>query len=217
VLASEVAEVPADWDDLLRPGYKGMISLAGDPRDSGQAVAAVVAAALAGGGSLDDIGPGLEWFRQLAATGNLSTRKGTSRSVETARTPIVLRWSYLAVADRTAAAKSKKAPDVTVVVPPTGRLGIPFVQAIARDAPHPAAARLWQEYLLSDEGQAAMPAGGCHPIRLDDLRTRRIVGADALASLPDATGALLPTVAQLQAATTAVEEGWGQIVGRTIR
>jgi putative spermidine/putrescine transport system substrate-binding protein len=217
VLADKVAEVPADWNDLLKPAYEGQISLAGDPRDSGQAVAAVVAAALASGGSLDDVGPGLAWFRELAEAGNLATRMGTSRSVETARTPIVLRWSYLAVADRTAAAKDKKDPDVTVVVPRSGRLAVPFVQAVAKEAPHPAAARLWQEYLLSDEGQAAMPAGGCHPIRLADLRGRGVIASEALDSLPDAAGAVFPTAVQLRTATTAIEEGWETMVGKTIR
>jgi hypothetical protein len=62
-----------------------------------------------------------------------------------------------------------------------------------------------------------MPAGGCHPIRLDDLRARGIVGAGPLEGMPDATGAVMPTAAQLGAATTAIEDGWESIVGRTIR
>ena len=40
-----------------------------------------------------------------------------------------------------------------------------YVQAINKDAPHPAAARLWQEFLYSDEGQNLWLKGGARPVR----------------------------------------------------
>ena len=36
-----------------------------------------------------------------------------------------------------------------------------YYQAINADAPHPAAARLWQEFLYSDEGQNLSPWVAC--------------------------------------------------------
>jgi putative spermidine/putrescine transport system substrate-binding protein len=127
----------------------------------------------------------------------------------------VLRWSYLAEADR--AAVKKGDPAITVVVPPSGRLAVPFIGAIPKTAPHPSAARLWQEHLLADEGQAAIAAAGCHPIRLDDLVARDVLPPETLDRLADARGAMFPTAAQLAAATDAIQTGWGPTVGMPIR
>ncbi len=60
-----VKNVPADWADLLKPEYKGQVALSGDPTQSNQAISAVWAAALANGGSLDNVQPGLDFFKQL--------------------------------------------------------------------------------------------------------------------------------------------------------
>ena len=47
-----------------------------------------------------------------------------------------------------------------------------YVQAISAYAPHPNAAKLWMEYLYSDEGQLGWLKGYCHPIRFNDLVAR---------------------------------------------
>ena len=57
-------------------------------------------------------------------------------------------------------------PDVEVVVPKTGVVAGVYVQAISAYAPHPNAAKLWMEYLYSDEGQIGWLKGYCHPIAL---------------------------------------------------
>ena len=44
-----------------------------------------------------------------------------------------------------------------------------YFQAINKDAPHPAAARLWQEFLYSDEGQNLWLKGGARPVRADAM------------------------------------------------
>jgi putative spermidine/putrescine transport system substrate-binding protein len=72
-----------------------------------------------------------------------------------------------------------------------------YVQAISAYAPHPNAAKLWMEYLYSDEGQLTWMKGYCHPIREADLRARGVVPDEIAAKLPDVTGAVFPTVEQL--------------------
>ena len=62
---------PATFADLEKPEYKGQVSLNGDPREAGAAFAAVMAASLANGGSFDDIMPGIQYFADLKASGNL--------------------------------------------------------------------------------------------------------------------------------------------------
>ena len=68
--ADIVKNLPQDWNDLLKPEYKGQVALAGDPRGSNQAIQAVNAAALANGGSFEDPTAGLNFFKQLYTEGN---------------------------------------------------------------------------------------------------------------------------------------------------
>ena len=89
-----------------------------------------------------------------------------------------------------------------------------YVQAINKTATHPNAAKLWEEYLYSDEGQLLYLKGYCNPIRYDDLTKRGVVPADLAAKLPDSSGAVFPTPAQLDAATHADHQGLGRGHGR---
>ena len=55
------------------------------------------------------------------------------------------------------------------MVPQNAVYGGFYVQAINKDAPHPAAARLWEEFLYSDQGQNLWLAGGARPVRADAM------------------------------------------------
>ena len=48
--------------DLLKPEYKDKVAMNGSPLTSGSAIAGVFAAALANGGSLTNVRPGIDWF-----------------------------------------------------------------------------------------------------------------------------------------------------------
>ncbi len=73
-------------------------------------------------------------------------------------------------------------PPIDVVVPKTGVVAGVYVQAISAFAPHPNAAKLWMEYLYSDEGQLGWLKGYCHPIRFNDLAKNGKIPPDLLAS-----------------------------------
>ena len=75
-----------------------------------------------------------------------------------------------------------------------------YVQAISAYAPHPNAAKLWMEYLYSDEGQNIWLKGYCNPIRYDDMAAKGTLDPAALAKLPESKGTQLPTLAQITAA-----------------
>jgi len=92
-----------------------------------------------------------------------------------------------------------------------------YVQAISAYAPHPNAAKLWMEFLYSDEGQTLWMKGYCHPIREDDMRVRGVVPADLAAKLPDVSGAVFPTVAQLDAAKELITKNWDAVVGADVK
>jgi len=209
-----VKNVPADWSDLLKPEYKGQIALAGDPTVSNQAISAVWAAGIATGGSLDNAQPGLTFFQKLNAAGNLVPVIGKTATVASGETPIRIAWTYNALSDKVSLAGN---PPITVTVPTSGRFGGMYVQAISAYAPHPNAAKLWMEYLYSDVGQNTWLKGYCNPIRYDAMVKAGTVDAAAQANLPDTTGAVLPTLAQITAATTLITKGWPTVVGATIK
>lgn len=207
-----VANVPQDWADLLKPEYKGQVALAGDPRTSNQAIQSVYAAALANGGSLDNAAPGLAYFADLNQAGNFVPVIAKQGTLATGETPIVMRWDYLALTDRDTFGDN---PNTEIVIPANGVFGGVYVQAISAYAPHPNAAKLWMEYLYSDEGQLIWLEGYCHPIRYNDLVARNVIPQELADRLPSAdlyAEAVFPTIAQLETAKTLITEQWDSVV-----
>jgi len=211
-----VKNVPQDWADLLKPEYKGQVALAGDPRSSNQAIQAVFAAALASGGSLDNAQPGLDFFKQLNDAGNFVPVIAKPGTIAAGETPITIRWTYNALSNRDSTAASG-GPEIAVVVPKSGRFAGVYVQAISAYAPHPNAAKLWMEWLYSDEGQNVWLKGYCHPIRYPDLVARSAVPADQLAKLPNVEGAVFPTLDQLNVAKELITTKWDSVVGADVK
>jgi len=209
-----VKDVPQDWSDLLKPEYKGQVALAGDPTVSNQAISAVWASAIANGGSLDNAQPGLDFFKQLNAAGNFVPVIGKTATVASGETPIRIAWTYNALADKDSLAGN---PPITVVVPKSGRFGGMYIQAISAYAPHPNAAKLWEEYLYSDAGQNIWLKGYCTPIRYADMVARGAVDPAANAKLPDTSGTVLPTLAQITAASDLITKGWPTTVGAVVK
>lgn len=206
--------VPADWSDLLKPEYQGQVALSGDPRTSNQAIQAVFASGLANGGTLDNAQPGLDFFKALNDAGNLVPLISNNGLVAKGETPIRITWDYNGLAGIDTFAGNPKA---VFVVPTSGRFAGVYVQAISAYAPHPNAAKLWMEFLYSDEGQLYWMKGYCHPIREADLRARGVIPADLLAKIPDVTGAVFPSLAQLNAASTLITGSWDTVVGANIQ
>ena len=166
-----------------------MVSLFGDPTSSNQAQSAVWAAGLANGGTLDSVDQGLQFFKQLNDKGNFVPVIASTATVASGQTPIRLAWTYNALADKDKLAGN---PPIEVVVPTSGRFGGMYVQAISAYAPHPNAAKLWMEYLYSDEGQNIWLSGYCNPIRYDDMAAKGTLDPAAAAKLPGAEGHSAP-------------------------
>jgi putative spermidine/putrescine transport system substrate-binding protein len=207
-------DVPKDWADLLDPKYNGQVALSGDPRTSNQAIQSVFAAALANGGSLDDAQPGLDFFAKLNQAGNLVPTISNNGLVAKGETPVRITWDYNALSAIDSFAGN---PAAQVVVPASGRFAGVYVQAISAYAPHPNAAKLWMEYLYSDEGQLLWMKGYCHPIREADMRDRGVIPADLADKLPDVSGAVFPTVEQLDKAKTLITTNWDSAVGADVK
>jgi putative spermidine/putrescine transport system substrate-binding protein len=212
-----VKKIPQDWADLLSSDYQGQVALAGDPRASNQAVQTVQAAALANGGAADDAQPGLAYFKQLNEAGNLLPVIATSGTFAKGETPITFAWDYLAKAARD---NFKGNPGVEIVYPKSGTLGGFYVQGISAYAPNPAAARLWQEFLYSDEGQQIWMKGYCVPSRYSDLVKRNAVSAELMAKMPAKElldAAVFATVDQLSTVRETIKAEWDKVVGVDVK
>ena len=209
-----VKNVPQDWSDLLKPEYKGQIAMTGDPRKSNQAYSTVYAAGLGTGGSLDNPQAGLDFFAKLNKAGNLVPVISNNALVAKGETPIRLTWDYLALA---AQDEFKGNPKTTVVVPKSGRYAGIYLQAISKYAPHPNAAKLWMEYLYSDEGQLEWLRGYCHPVRQAALEAKGLIPAELKAKLPSVEGAVFATANQLIAAQQLIAKNWDTQVGADVK
>jgi putative spermidine/putrescine transport system substrate-binding protein len=204
---AKVAPV-TDINDLLKSDYNGKVALNGDPTQAGAAFSGVLMVALSQGGSVDDIAPGVEFFRKLAQAGNFLPVDPTPATIESGQTPVVVDWNYLN------AARTAKLPSWQVFVPPTAIVAGYYYQAINKDAPHPAAARLWQEFLYSDEGQNLYAAGGVRPVRADGMLAAGTIDKAAIDDIPVIDGPVtVPTPDQTDKATKYLADNWAKAIG----
>ena len=201
------AKVPAPTGvkDLLKPEYKGKVALNGDPTQAGAAFSGVVMSSLANGGSADDIQPGIDFFSSLKKAGNFLPTDPTSATIESGQTPLVIDWDYLN------AAESAKISTWKVVVPSDAVVGGYYFQAVSKDAPHPAAARLWEEFLYSDQGQNLFLGGGARPVRADAMDKAGTIDKAAFAKLPPVTGTpVILTTDQTTKAAGVLSKEWSK-------
>lgn len=214
-----IEEAPKDWADLLKPEFAASVALAGDPRASNQAILSVLAAGLSTGAEPGEAAgkAGLDYFAQMNKAGNFVPVIGKTGTLAQGATPIVVNWDYNALAARDTLNGN---PPVEVVVPETGVVAGVYVQAISAFAPHPNAAKLWMEYLYSDEGQLGWLKGYCHPIRFNDLAAAGKIPQDLLDKLPPAAAyekAVFPTLEQQGANKAVVTGGWDSVVGANVK
>jgi putative spermidine/putrescine transport system substrate-binding protein len=209
-----VKNPPSSFAQLLSGNYKNMVGIDGDPRQANDAFLAVYSAALANGGSLDNIQPGIDYFAKLKKNGNFTVARSSIANIGTGNVAIAVMWDYLGLGFRD---QLKGKPNISVVIPSDASIAGPYVSIVNKTAPDPYAARLWIEYIFSDEGQLFYLKGYAHPARYQALVAANAVPADLAAKLPPAsqyTNVKFPSLDQLNAATTPVANNWGpQVLG----
>ncbi len=199
-------------NQLLGSKFKSAVALNGNPTEANAALNGVMMASLAEGGSASSIADGVAFFHKLKTAGNYVPVQATPATIKAGTTPVVFNWDYL----NTAAVVGQPASTWKVFIPANATLGGFYDQAINKDAPHPAAARLWEEFLFSQAavgGQNLWLAGGARPAEQVAMTSNGSINKTAAAALPPVTGTpLFLSEAQATAAATYLAANWAKAV-----
>lgn len=208
-----VKSCPTSFKAMLKAtsssGYK--IGLNDSPLNSNSALAGVQAAAVANGGSLSNVAPGVSFFAKLNKNGTFVPTIANASTVQSGATNIVIWWDYLQASGISTSVKTWK-----VSVPSDAVLGEYYSQAISSSAPDPAAARLWEEYLYSVAGQNLWLKGLARPAELAYMQAHGQANKAWLAklpALPKGAKPLYPTTSQISAAAKVITNTWATQVG----
>lgn len=214
--------VPESWDELAssKKTPKGSFAMLGDPRsgqplEGGLGLLTVMSAAIANGGSADDVEPGLDLLGQLADKGVFDVKDATSLlalpdDAGTEVTPINVLYSFdLPLAQHSGTTNGTK---VAGKAPTDGLVAGFYPQAIAAGTQRPSAARLWIEFLQSDRGAAVFLANGAIPTRASAIRSS---GSKELRdALPpeNEMDAPVPSTSQVLSAQKTIDEKWANYI-----
>ena len=199
----------ASLNDLLGSKFKGVVALNGNPTQANAAYDGVVMAALANGGSLGDISKGYDYFSKLNAAGNLYKGQPTPAVLESGDVGVLFDWTY----NQTGYVTALKAKGIAwkYFVPQGAALGAYYNQAINKDAPHPAAARLWEEFLYTPEAQNFWLKGGANPVLQVAMTKAGTINKTYLAALPTTQAPVVQTADQIKAGAAYLATNWPKI------
>jgi putative spermidine/putrescine transport system substrate-binding protein len=196
---------------LLGSKFKNAVALNGNPTEANAALSGVMMANLAQGGSAASIAKGVDFFHSLKQAGNFVPVQATNATIKAGTTPVVINWDYLNTASVVGQGANWK-----VFVPSNAILGGYYAQAINKNAPDPAAARLWEEFLYSQAasgGQNLWLHGGARPVEQLTMANNGSLDKAAAASLPKVAGTpVFLTGTQATSAATYLSSNWAQAV-----
>ena len=148
VYNTTLSSVPTKASDFTKPEYKGVVGITGDPTSSNQAFMSLLAASIGNGGSknLSDVTKGLELFKAVKAQAPLVKVNGTNLATGTAKLGFMWDFNALGIIPAAKAAGL----DLKFVYPSDFVLQAPpYINAINAKSPNCANARLWQEFVYS--------------------------------------------------------------------
>lgn len=162
-----VSDQVTKFSDLLNGTFKVGIS---DASKGTTGQFAVYAAALALGGSSDNIEPGISLLQQLAQAGRLVNASSYSKLISE-NIGVMIGWDFSVLAMRDSGLAESTPVVLSPCIPSDGSVTTGYATIINRQAKHPYAACLVREYILSDAGQLNVAEGYATPIRSIKLPT----------------------------------------------
>ena len=151
---------PTSWADVKAGTYKLTI---GDVVTGATGQANVLASAYAFGGGIDNIQPGLDFWKEMAKAGRIDQGDILLQRVQAGEVEVGVTWSYNALGYRDQTPNYK----FHYYVPQDGAIMSGYASIINKYAPHPHAAALAREYIFSDAGQINLAKGYAIPTRTD--------------------------------------------------
>jgi putative spermidine/putrescine transport system substrate-binding protein len=213
--ASVLKTAPTSFASLLLPEFKDAVGLSNNPTASNAGFSAVYAAALNNGGSLNNIQPGIAFFKKLNSVGNYNpVEAGGAGDAPMADKTVLatLDWTYNQISWQQELKKT--GIDWKIVIPAGKPYAAYYSMAISAWAAHPAAARLFLEYMYSPTGQNLWLEGGGVPATITAMQKAGTVSKAAEAAIPALPAPPeIATVAQETAAQKIVVADWASAVG----
>jgi len=207
----DVVPAPKSVKDLLKSQYRGKVALNGDPTKANAGFHGLMMVNIAVGGTATNLEPGVAFFHKLYQAGNFLKVNPTPATVQSGQTPVVLDWEYLNAGYAKQFAGQVK---WKTLVPKNDVVGAFYDQAINKDAPHPAAARLWEEFLYSNAGQILWLKGLSRPVRIAAMLKAGVIKPRLVKALPKVTGKpLVLTPAQIVKDQAYLTQNWSAAIG----
>ncbi len=151
--------IPKTWADLLKPEYKGLIGYL-DPSSAFVGYVGAVAINQARGGTLDNFGPAIDYFKALMKNEPIVPKQTSYARVLSGEIAILLDYDFNAYR-----AKYKDKANVEFVIPAEGSLVVPYVMSLVNKGPNPVNGKKVLDFVLSDEGQAIWANAYLRPVR----------------------------------------------------
>ena len=235
---TSVTKAPTSFNDLKDPAFKNQVAIGGDPSGAQEALMSVFAANLANGGTTSNVQNGIDYFKSLKDSGNFVTVLANGQNLLAGAYKVSFSWSFNGPGAVATAAKAGKT--IKYVIPSDAVIkGTPYIMAIPFNAPHPAAARLWTEFLYSENkgkssttvgstkgltgskifaeingGQNIWIAGGALPIEYDAMVAKGTnAAAPAGYQIPKGAKIVTPSPADQDAAKALLKAQWPAIAG----
>ena len=196
---------PGSWAEVAEGDY--MVSV-GNVIAGAASQVSVLSCAIANGGSLDNVQPGIDFFKELAKAGRLDTGDPTSARLASGEMVCnVANYDYSVLAWRDNILAENPNMKLEIKIPSDGSVVNGYCQILNKYAAHPYAGALAIEYLCSDAGAIDRAAGYARPTKTD-VKLPDDVAATLLPDEMYANCTNVSDVEALNAACAKIAELW---------
>ena len=111
---------------------------------------------------MDNIQPGIDYLARLHNSGNVLRTVGTTPYAQFLKGEIPI-WIGYENDGLKAKYKDGMGDDIDVVIPKEASAAAPYAISMVKNGPNPSSAKLWLNYIMTDEGQATFAEGYVRP------------------------------------------------------